>query len=247
MSTIVEARALSFSYGAVAALTEVSLALESGSVTALLGDNGAGKSTLIRILSGAAQPTSGTLLIDGQPLVLEGPRAARVHGIATVYQDLALAPLLSVWRNFILGAEPMLGRGLLRRLDVSAARSAVSAELARFQLAIDIDRPAAQLSGGERQILAIVRAIHAGSRVLILDEPTAALSSTQAERVLQVIGEARQRGHAVLLVTHNPAHALAVADAIIVLRLGRVAAREAASEMTVEQITELIAGSTHTA
>ncbi len=239
---VLEARDLSFHYGAVTALSDVSLALPAGNVTALLGDNGAGKSTLIRIFAGAARPTTGMLLIDGKAVTLRDPRAANAHGIATVYQDLALAPLLSVWRNFVLGAEPETGRGMLRRLDVAAARRSVVEELTRFQLHVDIDRPAAQLSGGERQILAIVRAIHAGSRVLILDEPTAALSSAQSERVLNAIRAARERGQAVLLVTHNPAHALAVADEIIVLRLGRITAREHASACDVAGINELIAG-----
>jgi simple sugar transport system ATP-binding protein len=242
MTAILETRDLSFHYGAVAALCDVSLALEAGSVTALLGDNGAGKSTLIRILSGVSKPSAGQLLIDGQPIVLRDPRDARAHGIATVYQDLALAPLLSVWRNFVLGAEPQLGSGPLRRLDAASARRSVQEELKRFQLDIDIDRPAAQLSGGERQILAIARAIHVGSRVLVLDEPTAALSSTQAERVLAAIRDARARGQAVLLVTHNPAHAHAVADVVVILRLGKIAAREEASAATPARIAELIAG-----
>jgi simple sugar transport system ATP-binding protein len=220
----------------------VSLALQPGRVTALLGDNGAGKSTLIRVLTGALRPTSGTLLLDNEPVVFTSPRAARASGIATVYQDLALAPLLSVWRNFVLGAEPEVGRGALRRLDVATARRAVTEELARFHVTVDIDRPAAQLSGGERQILAIVRAIHAGSRVLILDEPTAALAIAQAERVLDAIRAARARGQALLLVTHNPAHALGVADEIIVLGLGRVIAHAQAADCTAEAITDLIAG-----
>jgi simple sugar transport system ATP-binding protein len=241
MSALLTARNVSARYGAVAALADVSLDLHAGSVTALLGDNGAGKSTLIRILSGAQQPTAGSLLLDDKPIVLDSPRSARAHGIATVYQDLALAPLLSVWRNFILGAEPQLGSGPFRRLDVKRARSAVTEELARFQVTVDIDRPTAQLSGGERQILAIVRAIHAGSRVLILDEPTASLAVAQSERVLSAIRAARERSQGVLLVTHNPAHALAVADDIVVLRLGRVVARERAAECTVATITELIA------
>jgi simple sugar transport system ATP-binding protein len=242
MTTTLSAQHLNAHYGAVAALADVSLGLQPGRVTALLGDNGAGKSTLIRVLSGATRPTSGTLLLDNEPVEFGSPRDARTRGIATVYQDLALAPLLSVWRNFILGAEPQLGRGPLRRLDVANARRAVTSELARFQIAVDIDRPAAQLSGGERQILAIVRAIHAGSRVLILDEPTAALAVAQSERVLGAIRAARAQGQALLLVTHNPAHALAVADEIVVLRLGRVIAHAQAADCTVETIADLIAG-----
>ena len=242
MTTTLAAQHISVFYGAVAALDDVSVELQPGRVTALLGDNGAGKSTLIRVLSGVTRPTSGTLRLDNNPVVFTNPRDARAHGIATVYQDLALAPLLSVWRNFVLGTEPQLGRGLLRRLDVASARRAVTDELARFQIAVDIDRPAAQLSGGERQILAIVRAIHAGSRFLILDEPTAALAIAQSERVLGAIRAACERGQALLLVTHNPAHALAVADEIVLLRLGHVIAHTPASECTVETITDLIVG-----
>ncbi|MGH7466471.1 MAG: ATP-binding cassette domain-containing protein [Longimicrobiales bacterium] len=237
--SVLQARAISRAYGPVQALEQVSLTLDAGTITCLMGDNGAGKSTLVRILSGASQPTSGTLLLDEQTVFFDRPATARGHGVITVYQDLALAPLMSVWRNFVLGAEPVHGRWI-RSLDVRGARVRARAELERFQLSIDVDRPVRELSGGERQVLAIARAINLGARVLILDEPTAALAVTQVERVLAAITEARSRGTAILLVTHNPQHALACADRIIVLQLGRVVAAPDPHAIDATQLTRAI-------
>lgn len=234
---------VSLRFGAVDALREVSLTLESGRVTCLLGDNGAGKSSLVRVLSGVYPPTSGRLALDGQEIVLASPRDALGHGIATVHQDLALVPLLSVWRNFVLGTEPTRGRGLLRRLDVPAARAAAHDGLAALGLAIaDLDRPVATLSGGERQSLAIARAIRSGPRVLLLDEPTAALGVKQAASVLGAIRRARERGIAVLLITHNPRDALAVGDRLVVLRQGAVEADAAAGTVGPDELAALMSG-----
>jgi simple sugar transport system ATP-binding protein len=213
-------------FGTVVALDDVSLELHPGSVTCLLGDNGAGKSTLIKVLSGVHPPSSGRVEVDGRAVALGSPRAARRLGIATVHQDPAVVPLMSVWRNFFLGREPTRGRGPLRRLDVETGRTETRAALARFGILVDdVDRPLATLSGGERQSVAIARAVHTGARVLILDEPTAALGVRQAELVLHRIGRARDAGLAVILVSHNPHHAARVGDAFVVLRHGRVAAR----------------------
>jgi simple sugar transport system ATP-binding protein len=226
-------------YGAVRALEQVSIGLHAGSVTCVMGENGAGKSTLIRVLSGVIQPTAGQLLLDGAPVRFADPRAARKAGVVTVYQDLALVPLLSVWRNFVLGAEPLHGRWP-RRLDVTAARAAAEAQLAHFEIRVDVNRPVTRLSGGERQAVAIARAVHTGARVLILDEPTAALAVAQADRVLATIAAVRDRGVAVLLVTHNPQHALRAADRLVVLKHGRLAAEMGADSVGLTELTEFM-------
>jgi simple sugar transport system ATP-binding protein len=237
---VLEARDISCAYGAVLALAHVSLALQPGTITCLMGDNGAGKSTLVRILAGATRPTGGTLLLDGQPVTFTQPGAARARGVITVYQDLALVPLMSVWRNFVLGAEPQRGRWI-KRLDVGAARAQARTALDRFNLHVHVDRSVRELSGGERQVLAIARAHHAGARVLILDEPTAALAGAQVERVLNAIGQARARGAAILLVTHNPQHALACADRLVVLHLGRIVATPDPHTIDAVQLARIIA------
>jgi simple sugar transport system ATP-binding protein len=238
---LLEARELSAHYGATRALDRVSIALDAGLVTCVMGENGAGKSTLIRILSGVTRPSSGQLFLDGGEVRFANPREARNAGVMTVYQDLALIPLLSVWRNFVLGAEPVRGRWL-QRLDAESARAQTEAQLAQFDLRIDVERPVALLSGGERQAVAIARAVHTGARVLILDEPTAALAVVQAERVLATIAAARERRIAVLLVTHNPLHAVRAADRILVLKQGRLTADLTAGQVDVAELTTLIAG-----
>ena len=238
---LLETRELSVHYGATRALDRVSIALDAGRVTCVMGENGAGKSTLIRILSGVARPASGQIFIAGNEVRFANPRDARNAGVMTVFQDLALIPLLSVWRNFVLGAEPVRGRWL-RRLDAMTARARTEAQLAQFDLRIDVERPVALLSGGERQAVAIARAVHGGARVLILDEPTAALAVVQAERVLATIAAARERGIAVLLVTHNPLHAVRAADRILVLKQGRLTAELEAGQVNVGELTTLISG-----
>jgi simple sugar transport system ATP-binding protein len=238
---LLEARELTVHYGATRALDRVSIALDAGRVTCVMGENGAGKSTLIRILSGVTRPSSGHLFLDGGEVRFANPREARNAGVMTVYQDLALIPLLSVWRNFVLGAEPVRGRWL-QRLDAESARAQTEEQLAQFDLGIDVERPVALLSGGERQAVAIARAVHTGARVLILDEPTAALAVVQAERVLAAIAAARVRGIAVLLVTHNPLHAVRAADRILVLKQGRLTAELTDGQIDVAELTTLIAG-----
>ena len=216
---------VSRSFGFVEALRDVTFAVEAGRVVCLLGDNGAGKSTLIRILSGVHAPSSGRVLIDGEDVALASPRDALARGIATVHQDLALVPLMSIWRNFFLGSEPTRGRGPFRRLDVQSCRAVARDELARLGIAgRDVDQPVGTLSGGERQAVAIARAIHLGARVLILDEPTAALGVRQAGLVLGFVRAARDRGVGVVLVTHNPQHAVSAGDRFVVLRRGSVVA-----------------------
>ncbi|GAA3590540.1 ATP-binding cassette domain-containing protein [Klugiella xanthotipulae] len=240
---LIEARGVGRSYGSIVALHDVSARVLAGEVLCVLGDNGAGKSTLISILSGAQPHGSGEFLVDGQPTRLSSPREARDHGIATVYQDLAVVPLMSVWRNFFLGSELTVGHGPLRRLDVARMRSVASAELARMGIQLrDLEQPIGTLSGGERQSVAIARAVYFGARVVILDEPTAALGVKQAGIVLRDIARARDRGLGVVFVTHNPHHAYPVGDTFLLLGRGEMLGTYARGEITVEELTRLMAG-----
>jgi simple sugar transport system ATP-binding protein len=220
---VLRAEGITKRFGGVVALDGVSFDVRAEAVTCLLGDNGAGKSTLIKVISGVFPPTSGRLLLGGEEVSFGAPRDALAAGIATVYQDLALVPLLSVWRNFHLGAEPVKGRGPLRRIDVGAARRSALEALAEFGIRLtDAERAVGTLSGGERQSIAIARAVHRGARVLILDEPTAALGQRQTALVLDTIRAVRQRGVGVVLITHDARQADAVADHRVVLDRGRV-------------------------
>lgn len=230
-------------YGNVVALRDVSLQVNAGAVTCILGDNGAGKSSLIKILSGVHQPDGGTLRVDGEDVVFASPREARAAGIATVYQDLAMVPLMSIWRNFFLGAEPTKGVWPLRRFDVARARRVVREQL--HDMGIDIrdpDQPVATLSGGERQSVAIARAVYFGARVLILDEPTSALGVKQAGVVLKYVLQARDRGVAVVFITHNPHHAYPVGDHFTILNRGRMTGSYAKAELSREQLVREMAG-----
>jgi simple sugar transport system ATP-binding protein len=243
MTAVLSFRGLGKHYGNIIALRDVSAEVPAGSVTCVLGDNGAGKSTLIKILSGVHQHDEGTLEIDGEPVRLAGPRDALDRGIATVYQDLALVPLMAVWRNFFLGAEPTRGFGPFRRFDVDFARRTTRSELAAMGIDIrDPDQPIGQLSGGERQSVAIARAVYFGARVLILDEPTSALGVKQAGVVLRYIVQARERGLAVLFITHNPHHAYPVGDRFLILNRGRAIGNYAKSEISRDELTRLMAG-----
>jgi simple sugar transport system ATP-binding protein len=240
---VLDADAVSVRYGQVVALDDVSVSIPPASVTCLLGDNGAGKSTLIKVLSGVTPPTAGRLLLDGRPVRFRSPRDARAAGIATLYQDLALAPLMSVWRNFVLGAEPLRGRGPFRRIDVALARRSAREGLGAMGIEIaDVDHAVGKLSGGQRQAVAIARAVHHGARVLILDEPTAALGVRQAGNVLDAVRRARDRGLAVILVTHNPAHAWPVGDRFVVLRRGRLAGAWPRAGITPDRLAALMSG-----
>jgi simple sugar transport system ATP-binding protein len=243
MSALLEVREIGKYYGRVVALRDVSATVRAGEVTCVLGDNGAGKSTLIKILSGVHQHDLGSYLIDGDEVRLANPRDALDRGIATVYQDLAMIPLMSVWRNFFLGSEPTVGFGPFRRFDVARARRTAREELAAMGIDIrDVDQPVGTLSGGERQSVAIARAVYFGARVLILDEPTSALGVKQAGMVLKYIVQARERGLGVVFITHNPHHAYPVGDHFIVLNRGRTIADAAKADITREELTRLMAG-----
>jgi simple sugar transport system ATP-binding protein len=244
MSTaVLRVERVSKHFGNVVALRDVSLSVHAGQVTCLLGDNGAGKSTLIQILAGVHRPSQGRYLVDGEPVDLASPRDALVRGIATVYQDLAMIPLLSVWRNFFLGTEPFTGFGPFRRIDVGRCERIAVAELGRLGVHLrDPAQPVGTLSGGERQAVAIARAIYFGARVLILDEPTAALGVKQAGVVLRYIAKARERGVSVVFITHNPHHAYPVGDRFVILRRGEVQGDFGRDEIQLEQLVGMMAG-----
>ncbi|MGV9349816.1 ATP-binding cassette domain-containing protein [Streptomyces spiralis] len=240
---LVELRGAGKSYGNVRALHGVDLAVHSGRVTCVLGDNGAGKSTLIKIISGLHQHTEGEFLVDGEPVRFTTPREALDRGIAAVYQDLATVPLMPVWRNFFLGSELTKGPWPVRRLDIARMKRTADEELRAMGIVLDdLEQPIGTLSGGQRQCVAIARAVHFGARVLILDEPTAALGVKQSGVVLKYIAAARDRGLGVIFITHNPHHAYMVGDHFTVLRLGTLEMSAARSEVSLEELTNHMAG-----
>jgi simple sugar transport system ATP-binding protein len=242
-TSLLEVRHVTKMFGSVIALHDISTSVRAGEVTCVLGDNGAGKSTFIKILSGVHQHDDGEYLIDGQAVRLGSPREALDRGIATVYQDLAMIPLMSIWRNFFLGSEPTRGRGPMKRFDVRMAKQTTRRELSAMGIDIrDPDQPVGTLSGGERQSVAIARAVYFGARVLILDEPTSALGVKQAGVVLRYIAQARDRGLGVIFITHNPHHAYPVGDRFLLLNRGRSLGDFQKEELTREELTRMMAG-----
>ncbi len=240
---LLEIKNVSKFFGSVIAIQDVSAFVRAGEVTCLLGDNGAGKSTLIKVLAGVHKPTEGEYFFDGQPMNFSSPRDALDHGVATVYQDLAMIPLMAVWRNFFLGAEPTKGWGPFKRYDVDFAKETSISELGKMGIDIrDPDQTVGTLSGGERQSVAIARAVYFGAKVLILDEPTAALGVKQAGVVLKYILQARNRGIGVIFITHNPHHAYPVADHFVILRRGTVYGDYTKEELPLEQLVQMMAG-----
>ncbi|MFP3987078.1 ATP-binding cassette domain-containing protein [Streptomyces sp. E11-3] len=230
-------------YGNIRALEGVSLEVHDGEVTCVLGDNGAGKSTLIKIISGLHQHDAGTFSIEGEETRLSKPREALDRGIATVYQDLAVVPLMPVWRNFFLGSEPRKGFGPFKRLDVDRMRETTRTELLRMGIDLrDVDQPIGTLSGGERQCVAIARAVYFGAKVLVLDEPTAALGVKQSGVVLKYVAAARDAGLGVVLITHNPHHAYLVGDRFVLLKRGAMAGSHLKSEIGLDELTRQMAG-----
>jgi simple sugar transport system ATP-binding protein len=231
------------SYGNIVALRGVNLKVGPGEVTCVLGDNGAGKSTLIKIISGRHQHTEGLLRVDGEEVTFGSPRDALDRGIATVYQDLAVVPLMPVWRNFFLGSEEVSGIWPLRKLDVDEMRTKAKDELHKMGIDLpDIDAPIGQLSGGQRQCVAIARAVYFGARVLILDEPTAALGVKQSGVVLRYIARARDHGLGVIFISHNPHHAYMVGDHFILLNRGRMTLDCRAEDINLDELTQEMAG-----
>ncbi|MGW0495369.1 ATP-binding cassette domain-containing protein [Streptomyces sp. NPDC003007] len=245
---LVELRGAGKSYGNIRALHGVDLTVHPGKVTCVLGDNGAGKSTLIKIISGLHQHTEGEFLVDGEPVRFSTPREALDKGIATVYQDLAVVPLMPVWRNFFLGSEMTKGPWPVRRLDIAKMKKTADEELRHMGIVLDdMEQPIGTLSGGQRQCVAIARAVYFGARVLILDEPTAALGVKQSGVVLKYIAAAREKGLGVIFITHNPHHAYMVGDHFSVLRLGTMELSASRSDVSLEELTNHMAGGTELA
>ena len=232
-------------YGNIIALQGVTLEVSGAEVTCVLGDNGAGKSTLIKIISGLHQHDDGSYEVEGEPVSFSSPRQALDRGIATVYQDLAVVPLMPVWRNFFLGNEVRKGIGPVSRMDIDFMRKTTKQELLDMGIDLrDVDQPIGTLSGGERQCVAIARAVHFGAKVLILDEPTAALGVKQSGVVLRYIIQAKERGLGVIFITHNPHHAYPVGDRFLILKRGRSLGYWEKSEISHAQLTGLMAGGT---
>jgi len=240
---LLQVESISKYFGSVVALKDVSAHANAGEVTCILGDNGAGKSSFIKIVSGVHEQDEGRMLVDGEDVRFDSPRDARSRGIATVYQDLAMCPLMSIWRNFFLGEEPTKWRGPFSRLDVALAKRTAREQMAQMGIDVrDPEQPVGTLSGGERQAVAIARAIYFGARVLILDEPTSALGVKQAAIVLKYILQARDRGIGVIFITHNPHHAFPVGDHFILLNRGRVIGDYARGSVTRDELVRQMAG-----
>ncbi len=240
---VVALRNVTMTFQSVTALRDISIEAYANKVLALVGDNGAGKSTLIKVLSGVYRPTSGTVEVDGHPVRLRSAHDARAAGISTVFQDLAVCDLMSISRNMVLGNEPLKRFGPLRVYDAKEADRITGRALAL--LGADLRRqfsdPAATLSGGQKQAVAIARAMVYGSRCLILDEPTAALAVRQTRQVLDQVLRARDAGQAVILIMHNLQQALSVADDVVVLARGRVMGQFAKDDADIDEVTALVA------
>ena len=218
---LLELRGGSKYFGNIIALKDINIKISAGEVMCLLGDNGAGKSTLIKIFAGVHQQSEGDMLVDGEKVLFNSPRDALDRGIATVYQDLAMIPLMSISRNFFLGSEPKVGWGPFKHIDHAFSNRTVHEELGKMGIDIrDPAQPVGTMSGGERQSVAIARAVYFGAKVLILDEPTAALGVKQAGVVLRYIAQARARNLGVIFITHNPHHAYPVGDVFTILKRG---------------------------
>jgi simple sugar transport system ATP-binding protein len=240
---IIELDDVGKSYGAISALQGISLRVYPGEITCVLGDNGAGKSTLIKIVSGLHKQTAGQLRVDGKDVKFSSPREALDRGIATVYQDLAVVSLMEVWRNFFLGSEVRKRIPLIKPLDVDAMRRTAREELLKMGIDLaDINQPIGTLSGGQRQCVAIARAVYFGARVLILDEPTAALGVKQSGVVLKYTARARDAGLGVVFITHNPHHAFLVGDHFVILKRGQMNLDARRDEITLDELTRAMAG-----
>ncbi|MFV2035225.1 MAG: ATP-binding cassette domain-containing protein [Halocynthiibacter sp.] len=240
---IIEMKDIEKHFGPVIALAGVSLDVVPGECHCLLGDNGAGKSTFIKTMSGVHKPTRGEIFFEGEPLSFDRPRDAIAAGIATVYQDLAMIPLMSVSRNFFMGNEPTKKIGPLTFFDHRKANEITMEEMAKMGISLrGPDQAVGTLSGGERQTVAIARAVHFGAKVLILDEPTSALGVRQTSNVLATVDKVRDKGIAVVFITHNVRHALAVGDRFTVLNRGKTFGTAKRGEITPEELQHMMAG-----
>jgi ABC-type sugar transport system ATPase subunit len=237
--TLLALSGIGMAYGAVTALRDVDIEVRAGEVLALCGDNGAGKSSLVKILSGAQMPTSGTMRLEGEALRLRGPQEALKRGIATIYQDLAVAPRLSIWQNVFLGSE--LTRPPFGLLDKRRMAEMSRGFLARLAIDIaDMDTPVERLSGGQRQAVAICRALRWEARVIIMDEPTAALGVRETAQVLDLIRRLHAEGRTVILVSHAMPDVVAVADRVVVLKAGRKIADRPVAGLSAADLAFLI-------
>jgi simple sugar transport system ATP-binding protein len=240
---LIEVQNVSKYFGQVIALQDISMSVGAGEVMCLLGDNGAGKSTLIKILAGVHQHEEGRVFVEGEEVRFVSPRDALDRGIATVYQDLAMIPLMGISRNFFLGREPTNGVGPFKRLDVAFADRVTHEEMRRMGIEIrDPSQPVGTLSGGERQSVAIARAVYFGAKVLILDEPTSALGVKEAAVVLRYVAQAKERELAVIFITHNVHHAYPIGDRFTILNRGRSYGTFEKSEVSREEVVTMMAG-----
>ncbi len=243
MDPIIKLDGISKQFGKVNALEDISFELYPGEVHCLLGDNGAGKSTLIKILSGVHRASRGQFLFEGKPIQLDSPRQALDLGIATVFQDLAMLSLMSITRNFFLGREPKKRLGPVQVFDSKYAAQVAEEELRKIGIKIrDGDQPVGTLSVGERQAVAIARAVYFGAKVLILDEPTSALGVKEAAVVLKYIVQSKLKGIGVIFITHNVHHAWAVGDTFTVLNRGRSYGTFKRDQTHRENLLQMMAG-----
>ena len=240
---ILEMRDIEKHFGSVVALAGVSVSIQAGEVHCLLGDNGAGKSTFIKTMSGVHRLTKGEMFVNGEPVNFTSPRQALDAGIATVYQDLAMIPLMSVTRNFFMGREPVKGIWPFRFMDMGFCDRVTREEMKRIGIDVrDPGQAVGTLSGGERQCVAISRAVYFGAKVLILDEPTSALGVRQTSMVLKYIDMVRKRGLGVVFITHNVRHSMAVGDRFTVLNRGRTLGTATRGEISADELQNLMAG-----
>lgn len=241
---LLEVRNLSKYFGAVRALDDCSLAVHAGEVVALAGDNGAGKTTMIKAISGVYPPTSGEILIEGQPVTFSSPQAARALGIETIYQDLALADNLTIGANIFLGREPMRkAYGFLPVIDRKAMARAAAETMARLDFHVKrLDAPVSNFSGGQRQAVAIGRAVYWNAKILIMDEPTAALGVPEQRKVIALIKSLKAQGRGVVFISHNLQDIFAVSDRIVVLRRGIVAGARKIAETNHDEVVKLMIG-----
>ncbi|GAA4184135.1 ATP-binding cassette domain-containing protein [Shinella granuli] len=243
MSAIVEMRNITKHFGHVIALAGVSFDIRQGECHCLLGDNGAGKSTFIKIMSGVYKPSGGEVLVEGVPTLFQSPRDAMTAGIATVYQDLAMIPLMSVSRNFWMGREPERGVWPFKTFDTGKADEITVTEMRKMGINLrGPDQAVGTLSGGERQTVAIARAVYFGAKVLILDEPTSALGVRQTANVLSTIDRVRKQGIGVVFITHNVRHALAVGDRFTVLNRGQTLGTAERGTVDAAALQDMMAG-----
>ena len=240
---LIEMRDIEKHFGSVIALGGVSLTLNAGEVHCLLGDNGAGKSTFIKTMSGVHKPNAGEMYMEGEKVVFNSARDAIDRGIATVYQDLAMIPLMSVTRNFFMGREPTKKFGPFTFIDFKEAHRVTKEEMMKIGIDVrDPNQAVGTLSGGERQTVAIARAVHTGAKVLILDEPTSALGVRQTAMVLKYVNMVREKGLGVVFITHNVRHAMAVGDRFTVLNRGQTLGTAVRGEITQDELQNLMAG-----